>query len=374
MPWNWKRRAQSQKIRVEKQREHIKRVAHELYQNRILLNRLGDAQSDWETATKIVQSDWQTTLFASNRPLLKLKKPFFKVFKFIVWDSFWWLLFSAPKLEWVKLLAVPLVLAGAGSIISSQFQREANQNATIKEYFDQLDTLTFQQGLLSDAPKPGAIVLAQGRTVAALRQLDISRKQQLISFLLASGLSFSQGDGTESIISFKQQNLSGIDFRGLDLTNIDFQGVYLDKANLQDAYLGSANFQDAYLESTNFQGAYLGFANFQGAYLGRANLQDASFWSANLQDADLFSANLEGVIFLATDLRKTRSLSQQALNSDNPPLLCNSPLPKSIKIKGGKDRDCDQIASAIIKNHPGWNNNLEDAEALVNRKRKKTWD
>ncbi|MEM8612672.1 MAG: hypothetical protein AAGF93_11685 [Cyanobacteria bacterium P01_H01_bin.105] len=99
MPWPWKRKSRSQKTSEEKQREHIERVAHELYQNRLLLNRSGDTQSDWKTATKIVLSDWQTTLFASNRPLIQLEKK--------VWE---------PLLDWANNQALLRLIGLVGNV------------------------------------------------------------------------------------------------------------------------------------------------------------------------------------------------------------------------------------------------------------------
>ena len=113
MPWPlpWKRRPLPQKrpphiqsFLEEQQRKHIERVAHELYQNRRLFNRPGNAQSDWETATKIVKSAWHTTLFASHRPLIQLEKK--------VWE---------PLLAWANnqaLLSLLGVIGNVGLIIA----------------------------------------------------------------------------------------------------------------------------------------------------------------------------------------------------------------------------------------------------------------
>lgn len=179
------------KSKAEKQRESTERVALELYHNRLRLGKLGDTHSDWQEAEKIVRSPIRTTLFASNRPFILGKNPIKQAVKGITWDIPKWFLFSLPQLEGMKLLAVPLVLAAATSLITGQIQREANQNAVLKAYLDKLETLTFEQNLLGETPdksSEGTIVLARGRTVAALRELDLSRRTQLIAFLQASGL------------------------------------------------------------------------------------------------------------------------------------------------------------------------------------------
>jgi uncharacterized protein YjbI with pentapeptide repeats len=330
------------KPKAEKQREDTEQIALELYQNRLLRGKPGDEHSDWAQAEKIVRSPIRTTLFASNRPLVKLSQPTHQAFKFIAWDTPKWFLFSLPKLEWMKLLAVPLVIAAAGSIITGQIQREANQNAVLKAYFDKLEELTFEQNLLAETPDEGAIVLARGRTVTALRELDLPRRTQLIAFLQASGLSkIKEGDNfVEPVISFKNQNLSELELRGIALSTLDFQGANLvrsnlkgatlykanlkanlKEANLEGAYLVGANLEEADLQEANLEGAILGApfkegfvsanlkganlqeANLEGANLQEANLEGAILWNANLKGANLRDANLEGAILWNANLK-----------------------------------------------------------------------
>ena len=376
------------KPKAENRREDIERVALELYRNRLLLGKPGDEHSDWTKAEKIVRSPIRTTLFASNRPLIKLRQPTQQAFKFLAWDTPKWFLFSLPQLEWMKLLAVPLVIAAAGSIITGQIQREANQNAVLKEYFDKLEELTFGQNLLAATPNEGAIVLARGRTVVALRELDLSRKTQLIAFLQASDLSQITENSAEPVISFKAQNLSDLDLRRVNLSGLDFQraalrnanlqgadllnanleGAALRNANLQGAYSQNANLQGASLWDTNLQGAYLQNANFQGAYLQSANLEGADLWDANFQRADLWDANLEGADLLNANLEGADLLNanlegadllnanlegadlsganlQRALNLTQDQLalanLCRTKLPQDITLD--PNRDCEEL-------------------------------
>ena len=306
------------KPKAEKQREDTERIALELYHNRLLRGKPGDEHSDWAKAEKIVRSPIRTTLFASNRPLIKLRQPTQQAFKLLAWDTPKWFLVTFPQLELVKLLAVPLVLAAAGSIITGQIQREANQNAVLKAYFDKLEELTFGQKLLAETPNEGAIVLARGRTVAALHELDHARKTQLIAFLAASDLSQIKEESAEPVISFNGQNLSGLDLHEINLSNVDFQSSNLNSANLQGAYLDSANLQGAYLDS----------ANLQGASLDSANLEGASLYSANLQGASLNSANLSGA----------RNLTQDQLALAK---LCRTTPPEGIPLD--PNRDCEEL-------------------------------
>ena len=310
MPWSWKHQPRDRKIKEDQQRKYTEQIAYELSENRQLLSKKGDSDKDWEQAEKIVRNPIRTMLFASNRPFIQLKNPATQALKFIAWETPKWFLFSLPKLEWMKLLAVPLVIAAAGSIISGQIQRENTQNRALQAYFDQLDTLTFERNLLAELPeKPdtGAIVLARGRTVAALRELDHQRREQLIAFLQASNLSkFTDAEPErEPVISFRFQNLSAMNLRHIDLSNVDFQGTNLREANLAGADLSYANLAGADLKDTNLAGAFLASANLaraemwdanlEGAFLGgRANLAGADLRDANLAGAELGEANLAG--------------------------------------------------------------------------------
>ena len=125
MPWSWKRKAKPPQNPEEQQRKHIERVAYELYQNRLLLKRSGDAQNDWEIASKIVQSDWHTTLFASHRPFIQLEKK--------VWE---------PLLAWANNQALLGSLGLAGNVgliiavityVGSEKQRR-NFHGSVRNY------------------------------------------------------------------------------------------------------------------------------------------------------------------------------------------------------------------------------------------------
>ncbi len=292
MAWNWRPKNRDQ----DSQNKGIEKIAHAVYLNRTQLSKPGDAQTDWETASKIASNPLQKLLFVSKQPARKS-------LKFVAWDVPRWFLFSFPQLEWMKLIAVPLVLTAAGSIISSQIQQESNQITSLRQYFDQLERLTFDQKLLDDKPNTGAIVIARGRTVASLRELDIKRKRQLLAFLQASELLQSDDPKKEPIISFRAANLSEMDLNSTDLSHTDLQGAVLGSANLQGSVLFGANLKGAVLDSANLKGAALYHANLQGAVLDSANLHLAALGSANLQDVDLNYANLQGADLFGANLQ-----------------------------------------------------------------------
>jgi uncharacterized protein YjbI with pentapeptide repeats len=312
MPWQWSNRSKARRSRQEHQEQATEGIAFELYQNRLLLGKPGDQDSDWEEARQIISNPIKTALFASNRLLIKLRKPTAKVRKFIARDTPEWLIFSLPKLEWMKLLAVPLAITLAGSVISRQVQREANQNSALKSYFDQLEKLTFDRELLTNSPKSGAIPLARGRTVAALRELDYERRKQLIAFLQASELTKVKEDGKEPVISFRRQDLSRLDLHSINLNQTDFQEADLNEANLRRANLSNAKLKGANLAAAKLEEANLAAAELEKVNLNNANLEGANLSSvilkkttlsnSNLKNSFLSEANLEGAILIKANL------------------------------------------------------------------------
>jgi len=308
MAWNQKKISKNQ----DGLHKRTGKIAHAVYVNRIRLSKPGDALTDWEIAEKIDRNLLRKLLFVSNQCVLELRGIARRVTKFIAWNVPRWFLYKLPQFEWTKLIAVPLVLGAAGSIISSQIQREANQISALNQYFDQLERLTFEHSLLSDNPKSGAIVIARGRTISALRGLDIERKQQLLAFLQASGFLKSNDSIKEPIISFKAANLTEIDLHDTQLSEANFvnanleganlEGTNLIRANLREAYLVRANLQGAFLFGVDLRGAILGKADLRKAYLGGANLWDVNLAGADLAGANLRKANLRGANLTGADL------------------------------------------------------------------------
>jgi len=328
------------------------RVAEALHNTRQRLGRPGDTASDWQQAEKIVQSPLRTALFKLNQPLLRLRPPARRAITFVGQDIPRWIFVSLPQVEMVKLVALPLILAGATSIITRQLQWEANQTATLDSYFDHLEKLTFTQGLLDDEPKNGAIVLARGRTIATLRKLDLERKKQLMAFLQASDLvqveldidekeNISFVEGNEPVISFEEANLQGIDLRGVSMMHTDLRIADLEKANLAGTMFVVANLTGANLTGANLEGAYLGLANLESVGLRNANLKGANLQRNNLKLAMMEGANLKGAVLLEVNLEGAEGVSQEQLSQA---ILCQVILPSHITLD--PNRDCESIGWA----------------------------
>jgi uncharacterized protein YjbI with pentapeptide repeats len=297
-----------------RQKEYTEQVAYELYQNRLLLGRKGTPQNDWETAEKIVESPLKTTLFASNRPLIKLRAPIIKFENPIPRPSL--------KLEWAKIIGLLTLLTTVTSIaIGVGNQRESYQNNLIKEYFEHLENLSIQMNLMTDDRKAGAVELARGRTVVLLRELDLAKKKQLMAYLRSSSLiTDKKCENGEPIISFRQQDLSDMDLRELKLNCLDLSGTDLSRADLRRTDLRGTDLRGASLTGTQLtgvitddetkldidrnlffrlvkeEGKWRDFSgeDFSGANLAGTNLSNANFSNANFSSAILAGAQLVG--------------------------------------------------------------------------------
>jgi uncharacterized protein YjbI with pentapeptide repeats len=163
---------------------------------------------------------------------------------------------------------------------------------------------------------------------------------------------------------------------------VNFQKVKMLDSDLQKARLWSSNFQGAYLRKNNLQEAELLqillqesklFANnLTGVNLSGGNLQKALLIGNNFQGANLSGSNLDRTFLIDMDLRTVTGLSREQLEGENAPLICNTSLPKQFDIN--KDRDCDRIAQALLKNFPkqedgGGFASLEEAEEKLPRYR-----
>lgn len=112
--------------------------------------------------------------------------------------------------------------------------------------------------------------------------------------------------------------------------------------------------------------------NLRRADIEEADLEEADLSEANLNGANLFRADLSGSILLATDLRDTRNLTQEQLEGEAAPLLCNTALPEGMDFK--PDRDCDRLTQVLQEQYPYWICTFEDAQEIIDEARQKKWD
>ena len=82
------------------------------------------------------------------------------------------------RIEAIKLITVPVLIGAMATFLTNEFQKERNQNQILEDYFNQMEKLTLEADLISKEPKAGSIILARGRTIATLAELDLKRKNQ----------------------------------------------------------------------------------------------------------------------------------------------------------------------------------------------------
>jgi uncharacterized protein YjbI with pentapeptide repeats len=216
-----------------------------------------------------------------------------------------------------------------------ELEEQRTQAAALQAYLDKMTDLLLERNLRESEEESEVRMLAQARTLAALRGSDASHKTQMLTFLI--GLSLVQGvDGKDPLIELDGADLDGVkladpspylvdlteDLSGADLRVADLREAYLLGVNLADANLRGANLSDADLSvatlsdadlrEVNLSGANLSGANLSGANLGppgvnallaHANLEAADLSDADLRFADLSYANLHQAILSETNLK-----------------------------------------------------------------------
>jgi uncharacterized protein YjbI with pentapeptide repeats len=264
--------------------------------------------------------------------------------------------FGISLWDWIKLLVIPVVIAGGGLWFNAQQregeQRIANERAqdeALQAYLDQMSGMLIpnkDQPSLSDEHPPDSLkTVARARTLTVLTRLDGGRKARVVQFLYESDLITK--DRTIA-------DLEGADLRGADLNEARLCGanlsiVDLRGANLSDAKLGQADLSHTNLSGANLIGTHLGGAvlddtnlsqvlssgatflgsaelnlaelsgiDLSGANLNEAELRGANLGGANLRRtylnlADLTGADLSGADLTGADLSKTRGVAREQL-------------------------------------------------------------
>jgi uncharacterized protein YjbI with pentapeptide repeats len=221
--------------------------------------------------------------------------------------------------DWLQLLIIPVVIAGATIGFSAaqnahteQIAQDQQQEATLRTYIDDISSLMLDKDprlwaplpTTNSTPNPESQVrtVARAHTLVALRRLDSARKGLLVQFLYEAGL--ISRDNT--IISLEDADLSEADLRGLDL-----HAINLYKANLYSAKLDGASLWDAILNNATLDKANLSGAILNGALLQEASLQSANLRKAILADTNLFEADLGGADLSGADLSRADLLYSQ---------------------------------------------------------------
>jgi uncharacterized protein YjbI with pentapeptide repeats len=160
-------------------------------------------------------------------------------------------------------------------------EKRAQENA-LSAYLDQMVRLLNDKDRPLRQSKGGEEVniLAKGRTLRVLPQLDGERKARVLQFLYETGLITKE----RSIVDLLGADLRAANLRGANLRGVDLRGADLSTANLVGADLSGANLNGANLRETNLHWADLISANLSGAHVGRADLSLADLSGADLRN------------------------------------------------------------------------------------------
>ena len=174
----------------------------------------------------------------------------------------------------------------------------------------------------------------------------------------------------------RNANLRKANLRNADLRNANLRKANLVKAKLFSADLRNVDFSGAQLRGALFtradlRGANLSQVNLAGAKLNLTNLSQVNFTEASFTSGSINESDLSQAILLNTYLRFNEYLTQQQLEGDKPPYICNARFPEQIEIDS--NRDCDQLADVLYQRYPERFESLQKAEEFVNEKRQKPW-
>jgi uncharacterized protein YjbI with pentapeptide repeats len=218
-----------------------------------------------------------------------------------------------PVWDWLQLLIVPLVLAGAGFWFTAQQyvrqqrledQRAASQrslamkqaqDAMVQEYFDRIQILLLDRDLRTAPDDSEVRSLARALTLTTLKSLDASHNLSVTTFLSENELT---GRFSEKVpepaqnppIPLSNSDMSGFDLQGAYLRYAYLEATNLEQTNLRGADISMSVLASANLERANLEGADLGGSILIGANLKGANLQGVNFEGATLAQADLTGA------------------------------------------------------------------------------------
>lgn len=204
---------------------------------------------------------------------------------------------------------------------------------------------TFKQQIFSQHKQE----LSDGESQEATFKLPRIISEQTVFFWKVNFQELELWESNLQKAVFWHSNLKKVQF-----FDSNFQEAQLRLNDFQEAVFSNSQFQQTNLSKTNFQKANLSANNFQGVDWSDSNLQKAVLVANNLQGANLSGTNLDRALLIDMDWQTVTGLVQEQLEGDNPPLLCNTLVPKEFGID--KDRDCSKLAQALLDHFPKQDN------------------
>jgi hypothetical protein len=169
--------------------------------------------------------------------------------------------------DWLQLLVIPLLLVCLGigftwgqHQTSLQIAKDAQEEATLKAYLDDMTTLLLDRQprsqYVADKLVGADAVVARAKTLTALRRLTDPRlKAIVVQFLYGARLIGYYSCDDTCPVAPAVIDLSGADLSGADLSGVHLHGVHLSGATLSDVNLSFDRLDGATLSSANLSGA-----------------------------------------------------------------------------------------------------------------------
>jgi uncharacterized protein YjbI with pentapeptide repeats len=281
----------------------IRKHAQRIYIARIEKSMPGSQDQDWRASISYLKSrPWLVVFWHVSQGLTSCVS---------------YLYFDLPRSDWIKLLAVPVILSIAGSTIASRFQDRARQYELLDKFLKDTELLLLSRGNKNSRQdhKIRAAIL-KSRSLALMQDLNVENKQTVIRLLAELRRTNRRDDGISlAYLDLTKANLNQLDLSQADLSNVDLTEASLIRANLDGAMLFRSRLVNAILRGSNLKGADLSWANLRGSQLGSehsllAEIRNSAKSGIPLSDhlltiISLDTANLEGATLEQSDLRDT---------------------------------------------------------------------
>jgi len=175
--------------------------------------------------------------------------------------------------DWIKLLIVPVVIAGGGLWFNTQLRvrelhiaNERAQDEALQAYLDQMSQLLTDKERPLRMAQPGddLSAVARARTLTVLTRLDPTRKSSVLRFLYESRLIIKD----HVVVDLRKADLRNARLIDADLSGADLSEAYLDDASLFHTDLSGADLSGASLYRANPSWEQLSkAASLQGAIM-----------------------------------------------------------------------------------------------------------